>query len=221
MSPRRVVKVQGYAPPRPREEIALAAGAAIAVVLWTVLEIWLLEPNGIARRQPRAYIFWHAVVAVFIGSAYYLQRKRTHYTARRFLAALPVITLLVAALIYGLNDNDTDSDWFRGAIAVAVGFVVLWALIEVLVVLRRRLPDPAPPLVAAAWAAGITLVLTVAVWFTVPGGIVRTIEPAPVAPAVATATTAAATDTTAGTTTTASTDASAGSTTTAGATTTK
>ncbi len=214
MSPRRVVKVHGYAPPRPRSEIARAAGAVAAVVLWTVLEIWLLEPHGLARRQPRAYLYWHAVVVVFAGCFYYLQRARSHYTARRFLAALPLLALAFAALAFAFNGNDADTDWFRGAIAVAVGLAVLWALVEVLVVVRRRLPDAVPKAVAAGWAAGITLVLAVAVWFTVPGGIVHTIAPAPT-PVLTPTTTSPATGTTTATAT------PAGSGTPAGASTTK
>lgn len=217
MSPRRVVKVQGYAPPRPREEIALAVGVAAAVILWTVLEIWLLEPNGLARRQPRAYIYWHGVVVVFIGCFYFLQRERTPYTARRFLAALPPLALAVAALAYAFNRNDTDTDWFRGAVAVAVGFAVLWALVEVLVVVRRPLPAAASKGVAAAWAAGLILILAVAVWFAVPGGIVRTIASAPSTPVLTPTATTAATGTIAASDTTAP----AGSTTAAGASTTK
>jgi hypothetical protein len=212
VSPRRVVKVQGYSPPRPRAEIALAAGASAAVILWTVLEIWLLEPNGLARRQPRAYIYWHAAVVVFVGCFSFLQRHRTHYTARRFLAALPLLALAFAALAFAFNDNDADTDWFRGAVAVAIGLAVLWALVEVLVVVRRRLPEVAPKAIAAAWAGGITLLLAVAVWFTVPGGIVRTIAPAP-SPVLTPTTTSAATGTAAAPNATAP----AGSTTTAGA----
>ena len=189
------------------------------MILGTVLEIWLLEPNGLARRQPRAYIYWHAVVVVFVGCFSFLQRHRTHYTARRFLAALPLVALAFAALAFAFNDNDADTDWFRGAVAVAIGLAVLWALVEVLVVVRRRLPEVAPEAVAAAWAGGITLLLAVAVWFTVPGGIVHTIAPAP-SPLLTPTTTSAATGSTAaatGSTAAPNATAPAGSTTTAGA----
>ncbi|MCU1456262.1 MAG: hypothetical protein JWL73_354 [Actinomycetia bacterium] len=199
-----MVKVQGYAPPRPRAEIALAAGAVAAVLVFTVLEVWLLEPNGLARRQPRAYMFWHGVALVFVGCTYFLHRRRTPYTARRFLAGLPLAALAVAALAYALNDNDTDSNWVRGSFTAAAGFVMLWALVEALVVLRRRIPDDPPDAVVAGWSAGLTLVLAVVVWFAVPGGIVRTIASVPSTPVVTPTTTAPGSGaTTGGATTTA------------------
>lgn len=103
MSQRHRIGRARYVVPRarPRWAVAKAVGAAVAIVVGTVLMVWLLRPGpdpysgGLANRQPRASWLVSGVVAAVIAGVFAVLRARRGVLARRTIA-LPGVLVLVA-----------------------------------------------------------------------------------------------------------------------------
>lgn len=110
MSQRHRIGRARYVVPRarPRWAVATAVGAAVAIVLATVLMIWLLRPGadpssgGLANRQPRAtWLVAGALVAAVVGLVAVV-RARRGLLARRAIALPGVIVVVaVGAVVVG------------------------------------------------------------------------------------------------------------------------
>jgi hypothetical protein len=77
---------QQYQTPRSRRELATAVGAAAAIVLGTVLMIWLLRPGGLADRQPRSSWLVGIVVMASVLAAYTILRPGSKVKISRNVA---------------------------------------------------------------------------------------------------------------------------------------
>lgn len=95
---------------RPRSEIVVAVLGASAVVLFTVFAIWMLRPGsvtpgtgGIAHRQPRAtWLVAGTVVVLVAGVAYVLRSRRWRRHLVPAIAAVVVVSLVLAAVVGAL-----------------------------------------------------------------------------------------------------------------------
>jgi cytochrome bd-type quinol oxidase subunit 2 len=88
-----------YQAPRPRREVAIAAGAALLIIGVTALMIWMLRPGGVADRQPRStWLFGIALFAVVVACYVILRpSSRLKGNQRMLLAvALGGIALVTA-----------------------------------------------------------------------------------------------------------------------------
>lgn len=103
MSQRHRIGRARYVVPRarPKWAVAKALGAAFAIVVGTVLMVWLLRPGfdpysgGLVNRQPRAAWLVAGVLAAVIAGIFAVLRARRGVLARRTIA-LPGVLVAVA-----------------------------------------------------------------------------------------------------------------------------
>lgn len=108
MSPTRTRKpaVRG----RARSEIVVAVAVGLAIVLGTVLLIWLLRPGapgrqgtgGLFARQPRATLFVLITLAVLGGALWWVLRHRIRRLSRRLAIVLSCVVVLGGAAVVAI-----------------------------------------------------------------------------------------------------------------------
>jgi uncharacterized membrane protein YidH (DUF202 family) len=92
---------------RSRREVVTAVLAAVGVVVFTVVAIWLLRPGsgqpgtgGIAHRQPRAtWLVAVSLLAVVVGTILVLRSRRLRRRAKALLPTIIAVVLLVAIVV--------------------------------------------------------------------------------------------------------------------------
>jgi len=108
MSPTRTRKpvVRG----RSRSDIVVAVAVGLAIVLGTVLLIWLLRPGsagqpgsgGLFTRQPRATLFVVITVALLGGAIWWVLHHRIRRVSRRVAIVLSCVVVLGGAVVVAI-----------------------------------------------------------------------------------------------------------------------
>jgi peptidoglycan biosynthesis protein MviN/MurJ (putative lipid II flippase) len=92
---------------RARSEIVVAVAVGLAIVLGTVLLIWLLRPGapgqhgsgGLFSRQPRATLFVVITLAVLGGAIWWVLRHRIRRVSRGLAIVLCCVVVLGGAAV--------------------------------------------------------------------------------------------------------------------------
>jgi hypothetical protein len=92
---------QQYQTPRDRRELVTAIGAGVAIVLATVLMIWLLRPGGLADRQPRSSWLVGIVVMASVLAVYTILRPASKVKISRNVALGGSFGVIVVGAVLG------------------------------------------------------------------------------------------------------------------------
>jgi hypothetical protein len=110
VSPSRSKRRQPLPKQHSRQEIVTAALAALGVVVFTVVAIWMLRPGepfvpgtgGIAHRQPRATWLVVGAIALAIAVTVWLLRSRRFANRRPLALSLALGIIVVVAVVIGI-----------------------------------------------------------------------------------------------------------------------